>query len=464
MANVTYTVKKGDTLYSIAQKHNTTVSKLMGLNPSIKKTNLIYVGQVLVVSGTAATVAKNKSSTPKIIDWGVLSTNDHTLLACWSWDKDHTDHYDLRWEYDTGDDHWWRAYDGTDYTKTSNKYYHYTAPTGAVKVRFCMRAVAKTHKVNGKPQPYFPNTSWTTWKEYVFPATAPDKPSAPTVEIEGYKLTASIDNLATDISNVEFYITRNDEVCQARGISGVTKNHSEYTCTVSAGHEYKARCRLKNKKGIWSEWSDYSGNETTMPNASKGFKTVKALSSTSVYLDWYNVSSAESYDIEYTTKKSYFDSSNEVKSMSVDATVGHAEVTGMETGETYYFRVRAVNAKGESAWVYSDPITIGRKPAAPTTWSSTTTVITGETLTLYWVHNSEDNSTQTFAELELNIGGLITTQTIKTTTPEEEEEQTYNYTIDTTSYSEGTKIQWRVRTAGITKEYSAWSSQRTVGI
>ena len=464
MANVTYTVKKGDTLYSIAQKHNTTVSKLMSLNPSIKKTNLIYVGQVLVVSGTAATVAKNKSSTPKIIDWGVLSTNDHTLLACWSWDKDHTDHYDLRWEYDTGDDHWWRAYDGTDYTKTSNKYYHYTAPTGAVKVRFCMRAVAKTHKVNGKPQPYFPNTSWTTWKEYVFPATAPDKPSAPTVEIEGYKLTASIDNLATDISNVEFYITRNDEVCQARGISGVTKNHSEYTCTVSAGHEYKARCRLKNKKGIWSKWSDYSGNETTMPNASKGFKTVKALSSTSVYLDWYNVSSAESYDIEYTTKKSYFDSSNEVKSMSVDATVGHAEVTGMETGETYYFRVRAVNAKGESAWIYSDPITIGRRPAAPTTWSSTTTVITGETLTLYWVHNSEDNSTQTFAELELNIGGSVTTQTIKTSTPEEEDEKTYNYTINTTSYTEGTKIQWRVRTAGITKEYSDWSIQRTVDI
>ena len=464
MANVTYTVKKGDTLYSIAQKHNTTVSKLMSLNPSIKKTNLIYVGQVLVVSGTAATVAKNKSSTPKITDWGVLSTNNRTLYACWSWDKDHTDHYDLRWEYVTGDGHWWRAYDGSDYTKTSNKYYHYTAPDGAVKVRFCMRAVAKTHKVNGKPQPYFPNTSWTTWKEYVFPATAPDKPSAPTVEIEGYKLTASIDNLATDISNVEFYITRNDEVCQARGISGVTKNHSDYTCTVSAGHEYKARCRLKNKKGIWSEWSDYSGNETTMPNASKGFKTVKALSSTSVYLDWYNVSSAETYEIEYTTKKSYFDSSNEVKSMSVDATVGHAEVTGMETGETYYFRIRAINAKGESAWVYSDPITIGRKPAAPTTWSSTTTIITGEPLTLYWVHNSEDNSTQTFAELELNIGGLVTTQTIKTTTPEEEEEQTYNYTIDTTSYSEGTKIQWRVRTAGITKEYSDWSIQRTVDI
>ena len=464
MANVTYTVKKGDTLNSIAQKYNTTVSKLMSLNPSIKKANLIYVGQVLVVSGTAATVAKNKSSTPKIIDWGVLSTNDHTLLAYWSWDKDHTDHYDLRWEYDTGDDHWWRAYDGSDYTKTSNKYYHYTAPTGATKVRFCMRAVAKTHKVNGKPQPYFPNTSWTTWKEYVFPATAPDKPSAPSIKIEGYKLTATMENLDSNITEVDFVVTRDDETRQARGTSGVKLKHSEFTCTVSAGHEYKARCRVKNKKGIWSKWSDYSDNEGTMPKALSGFKSIRALSSTSVFLDWVGVSSADSYEIEYTTNKSYFDSSNEVKSMSVDAAVSHAEVTGMETGETYYFRVRAVNAKGESAWIYSDPITIGRRPAAPTTWSSTTTAITGETLTLYWVHNAEDNSTQTFAELELNIGGLVTTQTIKTSTPEEEDEKTYNYTIDTTSYTEGTKIQWRVRTAGITKEYSDWSIQRTVDI
>ena len=464
MANVTYTVKKGDTLNSIAQKYNTTVSKLMSLNPSIKNANLISVGQVLVVSGTAATVVKNKSSTPKITDWGVLSTNDHTLLAYWSWDKDHTDHYDLRWEYATGDHHWWRAYDGSDYTKTSNKYYHYTAPTGATKVRFCMRAVAKTHKVNGKPQPYFPNTSWTTWKEYVFPATAPDKPSAPSIKIEGYKLTATMENLDSDITEVDFVVTRDDETRQARGTSGVKLKHSEFTCTVSAGHEYKARCRVKNKKGIWSEWSDYSGNEGTMPKALSGFKSIRALSSTSVFLDWVGVSSADSYEIEYTTNKSYFDSSNEVKSMSVGSAVSHAEVTGMETGETYYFRIRAVNAKGESAWIYSDPITIGRRPAAPTTWSSTTTVITGETLTLYWVHNAEDNSTQTFAELELNIGGSVTTQTIKTSTPEEEDEKTYNYTINTTSYTEGTKIQWRVRTAGITKEYSDWSIQRTVDI
>ena len=464
MANVTYTVKKGDTLSKIAMKYGTTVSKLMSLNPRIKNKDSILVGWVLVISGTAATVSKNTSSKPKITDWGVLSTNDHTLFACWSWDKDHTDHYDMRWEYATGDEHWWRAYDGTSYTTTGNKYCHYTAPDGATKVRFCMRAVAKNHKVNSKPQPYFTNTSWTTWKEYTFPAEAPDKPSAPTVTVEKYNLTASMDNLASNITQVEFEIVKNDKTRQAIKKCSVTRNHSEYRCTVPPGYEYKARCRVKNKKDVWSEWSEYSGNETTIPNASKGIIRLKSISSTSVYIDWYKVSSAESYEIEYTTKKRYFDSSNEVKSITVEAVVGHAEVTGLESGNTYYFRVRAVNAKGTSEWTEIKYLTIGRKPAAPTTWSSTTTVITGEPLTLYWVHNSEDNSTQTFAEVELNINGTVTTQTIKSTTSEEEDEKTYRYSVDTSSYSEGVKIQWRVRTAGITKEYSDWSVQRTIDI
>ena len=462
MPNVTYVVKWGDTLRSIASKYNTTVSNLVKLN-NIADPNKILVGETLIISGTAKKTSPSTTSTAKVTRFGAMSTNKKMLYATWDWTKDHTDYYQVYWGYTTNDGFTIRD----RYEQSSIKQSTYSIPDHAVKVVFMVKPVAKKKKVtvNKKttPQPYW-TSDWSTKKIYVVPKTAPDKPSAPTIKIEDYKLTATMENLDSDITEVEFVVTKDDETRQAHGTSTVKLRHSEFTCTVSAGHEYKARCRVKNKKGVWSEWSDYSGNENTIPNASKGFKTVKALSSTSVYLDWYNVSSAETYEIEYTTKKSYFDSSNEVKSMSVDATVGHAEVTGMETGETYYFRIRAINAKGESAWIYSDPITIGRKPAAPTTWSSTTTVITGEPLTLYWVHNSEDNSTQTFAELELNIGGLVITQTIKTTTPEEEDEQTYNYTINTSSYTEGTKIQWKVRTAGITKEYSDWSIERTIDI
>lgn len=47
----TYTVRSGDTLYSIALRFNTTVARLASAN-NISNTNLIRVGQVLIIPGT----------------------------------------------------------------------------------------------------------------------------------------------------------------------------------------------------------------------------------------------------------------------------------------------------------------------------------------------------------------------------------------------------------------------------
>ena len=46
-----YTVKKGDTLSSIAKKYGTTVEALLKANPQIKNANLIKVGQVIRIPG-----------------------------------------------------------------------------------------------------------------------------------------------------------------------------------------------------------------------------------------------------------------------------------------------------------------------------------------------------------------------------------------------------------------------------
>ena len=42
----TYTVRAGDTLNFIAYKHNTTVQKLIELNPNLKD-NFLYLGQTI---------------------------------------------------------------------------------------------------------------------------------------------------------------------------------------------------------------------------------------------------------------------------------------------------------------------------------------------------------------------------------------------------------------------------------
>ena len=45
--NNTYTVKRGDTLHSIAAQYHTTVAMLMYLNPHIKHTDWVTVGETI---------------------------------------------------------------------------------------------------------------------------------------------------------------------------------------------------------------------------------------------------------------------------------------------------------------------------------------------------------------------------------------------------------------------------------
>lgn len=459
MANKTYTVKKGDTLTSIAKANGTTVANLVALN-DITDPDYIVVGQVLTISGTATTAKKSTSSKATIKVFGLQSNTDRTMYATWTWTRDNTEEYQVQWHYATGDGIWFEGSDSTVKIKQCT----YSAPSNATKVKFKVKPISKKKKSGDKEVSYW-TASWSTEKTYDFKNNPPTKPSAPAVEIDKYKLTARLDNLDLNASHIQFQVVKNDKSTYATSDNiKITTTSVVYSCTVAAGNEYKVRCRAYRDKE-YSEWSEYSGNLGTAPSASGGIKTIKALSETSVQIDWENVKNAKQYEIQYTTERTYFDSSNEVQSMTVDATVaGHAEITGLETGDEYFFRVRAVNDNGESSWTEIKSIILGEKPSVPTTWSSTTTVISGEPLTLFWVHNSRDGSSQKWADLELEINGVKTTKLIMNSTDEEEKDKTSSYIVDTTEYNEGVQILWRVRTCGITNEYSDWSIQRTVDI
>ena len=461
----TLLVEAGDTLSEIAQDYFGGVSKtdqLAALN-NITNKDLIYIGQTIELTGSSSSSSgSTNASAATINQFGLQSNSDGTLFATWSWSMGNTDHYETEWCYDTGDSVWFIG----SKSSTEDKQSTYSIPSNAKKVRFRVKPVSKTYTTNNKETSYW-TASWSTAKTYDTSNLPPTKPKTPDVEIEQYKLTASIDNINASELNatgVQFQIVKNDTTIFKTGKANINTsvNFVSYSCTVTAGAEYKVRCRTY-RGNIYSEWSEYSGNEKTIPAAPSGISSIKATSETSVYLSWPAVTAAESYDIEYAVKKDYFDRTDQTTTKSgIELT--YYELTGLESGEEYFFRVRAVNTKGHSAWTEIQSVAIGKDPSAPTTWSSTTTVITGEKLTLYWVHNSEDNSSQTYAELELYINGLKETHTIKNSTEEDEKDLTSSYVIDTTKYVEGTVIQWRVRTAGVTKVYGDWSIQRTVDI
>lgn len=460
------TVVKGDTLWGIAEAYpsyisgSTTQAKIntmVSLN-HISNPNYIVVGQVIKLSGSATPAPTNNTSRATISVFGLQSNTDRTVYATWTWTKSNTKEYQTIWYYDTGDGVWFIGNDST----TTDKQSIYNAPSNAKSVRFKVKPIAKTHKVNNKDTAYW-TASWSNIKTYYFSNNPPTTPPVPTVTIDKYQLTATLDNLdSVSADSIQFQIVKDDETVFKTGTATVTTSHASFVCTITAGSKYKVRCRsYKNKQ--YSDWSEYSSNQETAPAATKGITTCQATSTTSVLLKWEKVSTAKTYELEYTTKKSYFDGSDQVQKVSGIETTQY-EKTGLESGQEYFFRVRSVNDQGSSSWSAAVSIIIGKKPSPPTTWSSTTTAITGESLTLYWVHNSEDGSSQTYAELELYIDGVKETYTIKNSTNEDEKDKTSSYAFDTGEFIEGTKIQWRVRTAGITNNYGDWSVQRSIDI
>ena len=143
-----------------------------------------------------------------------------------------------------------------------------------------------------------------------------------------------------------------------------------------------------------------------------------------------------------------------------------------------------MNSDGESDPTSVVTIPIGTPPAAPTTWSSASSAFVGESMDLNWTHNPTDNSRQSHAQLSLKINdndwvSFVFENTTNETSGETTAESTFTYgkAISykgnlhvelNTSYSalKNAKIQWKVRTAGVTDQFSdtAWSVERTTYI
>lgn len=489
-------VQKGDTLSEIAQKYAGGASKykqLASIN-KISNPNLIYIGQKIYLTSTSSSGSGSGSGTntnsnkPTIDHFGEMSENEGTLFAIWSWSKSNTESYKVLWTYDTGNGVWLVGNSSSNSVDkdvpSASRQSTFSIPKGARKVKFKVKPVSKKKTKNGKETSYW-TASWSTEKVHTV-GTPLEAPGAPSVSLEKLTLTATVKDIKIDgLTAIEFEVVKDNATSRySTAKASIVNEVASYSCTVAAGGKYKVRCRSV-KDSEYSEWTSYSEEVTAIPATPAGITVIRAESETSVYLEWAAEPTATSYDLEYTTDKKYFDISDQTQTITGIETTKRI-VEGLEynnkTNNEYFFRVRAVNkdVSGEnwSAWSEPKSVVIGTKPAAPTTWSSTTTAISGEDLYLYWVHNAEDGSKQTFAELCMDVSvydtvikwdlnKAIDDNYIKYTplTDEEQEDgKIHSVFVKTGRYDEGTNIEWYIRTAGATKEYGEYSIPRKIDI
>lgn len=452
---VTHKVVWGDTLWDLARTYGTTVDNLVKLN-NIANPDLIYVGQVLYISG-APSPAKTSTTSNKatVHAIGLQANSENTIFAAWNWDKSNTAEYTVRWYYGTGDG---IAFIGSEET-VKFKHSTYSPPSNAYVVKFYVKPVSTTHKVNDVDTHYW-TADWSTEVAYYLADNPPTKPPVPTVTVTDYKLTARVENLDVNGKAIEFQVVRNDQSVYKTGQATIQTASASYSCDISVGQRYKVRCRAV-RDGLYSDWSDYSSNFETKPDVPTGISECRAASDTSVFLKWPASLNTTSYKIEYAIKEEYLGTSNSSTTLD-NITSTQYTITGLSSGEKYYFRICAVNDKGQSGWCKVSSVVLGKEPAAPTTWSTTTTAMVGEMVFIYWVHNAEDASRQEYAEISLSVGGVAQVITVRNNNTEEN--AISQYVINTSQYAEGTNIKWKVRTCGITRVYGDWSIERNIDV
>lgn len=385
-------------------------------------------------------------------------TSGRSFLATWAFSKSHVDVYKVKFWYKaqtTKNGKKEYTWIGPSESDVKVKQATYSAPDNAIAVKVQVRPVSTKHKVkrgNKKVDVYYWTGAWCKVVTKSITTYGVDKPSAPTVSADDYnKITMSYKNLAAAVDKVKFQIIVNNKeqintydkrvkITKDNASKYFTGNELTYTLAkilhtdvyknvstnlifsvknqevtfVYQGSDdckYKVRakvCNQVNKVDYWSEWSDYSDSVQTRPTSPTDF-TSKITSATSARLSWTIPNNAKKFTLHRAATL------DELETQSgptfVSASIGDDTFTPSsyivnDISGVLYFRICAINSDGRNSdWSHTIIVRVGTKPSAPTTWSLVSTASIGESINLYWVHNSEDGSKQQKANLELMTPG-----------------------------------------------------------
>lgn len=431
-----------------------------------------------------------------------------TVIATWEFSpgnkmEEHVDHYEyVFYTYKYGG---WYQESGTTKAKICDISIDNTL---IKKVKFKVKAVSKTHKVNKKDKKYW-NDKYTyckhnnlTGKDLNQPYEmrinpddpVPPKPDKPTLEFDStnktysrVKATVSVTPVDGDqyhktlITHVRYqFYNGNDNLCATHTVKISDTSIDSRTLTAKTptqdGDKIKVRCRFEvqttdvniGKTVDWSDWSTWSDWLYTKPVMDKKHKmTIKAISHTVAKITVDKCRGAKGYIVEYTTD----DSRNFTKRHDLVTTYPSSgyftdrspnEGIAIQSGHVTYFRYRAVNDTAMSGWSQIFSVQTGYRPNPPTTWSLYNSVMDGDNITFYWTHNpSSDNTACQVSCLRLTVDGEQM-QYIYVPNPHygdpDRENETQKYTINSHELSKGgdhiRSVKWAVCTQALAFEYS----------
>ena len=495
------------------------VVTLMKLNPWIaEQDDLIARNKIVILE----VYSPGESNMAEISACGIRANSTRTCYIRWDWNHEvnNTSGMEVRWR--------WRSTDGEEYEGSTTDVSDlevfeaiYTPDESAIEVTVSIRPKEKTStstSLSTKKNKY----SWSTVKTIYFHNNwSIATPSAPNVEIKQNKLTATYESLPiieqpilkynpktnsyeivdykSNVTHIQFEIVKNNSkspINTATLLVGVG-GYIQYNYEVKAGHKYRVRARCCNKVSdkltYYSSWSEYSSMINSAPDTPE-LEECEILKNNVVEFRWNKIESAEVYVLQYLMINEndfvefkenitiYFNS-NESSAEEVtieadkavlenDKTIRHTQFN-IESGHRYLSRVKAINEDSESTWSNVVMFTYGKKPDSPTTWSTSTKAFAGDSMNLYWIHNSKDNSVETMAEIEFVVDGVKQTPNIfvEKSTDEDKRDEPNFLDLNTISWykeiQNGCKIVWRVRTAGVLQgadKYGPWSIQREINI
>lgn len=248
-----------------------------------------------------------------------------------------------------------------------------------------------------------------------------------------------------------FTITRADDDggwVQIARFTGLTYD-GYVDSTVSANHFYRYNVYATNTTGDSAVvTSNYIYMTPAAPTGLIANKTAEA----TVALAWTDASNTSTGFTMYRSTTSALGTSI--------GTTGDGETTFSDTsapvGQTLYYRVKATNgalASVESAYAM---VAATQAPAAPTVLTVLPTFsLVGDTIRVYWQHNSLDGSVQSTAHVlyrVYDVGGYINHAADVSGT-------TAYYDIPITGIAAGYQVLFSVKTKGLHANYSAYSAE-----